>query len=456
MSIYGAMTSGVSGLAANSQNLGMIADNISNVNTIGYKGTRARFSTLVTQSATSTGYSPGGVAALPLKLVDQQGLLQGSNSVTDLAIDGNGFFVVNESSSAGTGNEYLFTREGSFTIDEDGNFVNAGGFYLQGWPLDANEALPSNTSSISALETVNVAGLSTLAERSTAIEIGANLPATATAGDTETTNVTIYDSLGVPHDMELTWYYNGSVGGNSQWEMRVTGLTRSSDGVASATYDSDTGDATPAAALSSTNYMTVGTLDFGIDGTPTGGTGTVNLTLDFAPGAPQAFNFTGSGGELGDSTNNQVTMDLGTYGEATGMTHLDGPYTPKTLEQNGLPFGTYSGVSIDDDGIVTAYFDNGSRKKIYKLPLATFNNPNGLQARTGNSFAQTAESGEYLLLQANTAGAGKVAASSLEASNVDLAEEFTNMIVTQRAYSANARTITTSDEMLEELIRLKR
>lgn len=452
MSIYGAMTSGVSGLAANSQSLGMIADNISNVNTIGYKGSRARFSTLVTQSDTKAGYSPGGVAALPLRLVDQQGLLQSSGSATDIAIDGNGFFVVNENAAGGTGNEFLFSREGSFTIDAEGNFVNAGGFYLQGWPLDANEQLPSNTSSISALETVNVAGLSTLAERTTDVEIGANLPATATTGDTETTNVTIYDSLGVPHDVELTWYYNGT----SQWELRLTGMTRTSDGVASGTYDADTAAAPAAAALSATNYMVVGTIDFATNGTPTGGSGAVSMTLDFVPTAPAAFTFTGSGGELGDTTNNEINLALGTYGAASGMTFLDGPYTPKRLEQNGLPFGTYSGVSIDKDGIVTAFFDNGSRKKIYKLPLATFNNSNGLQARTGNAFAQTAESGEYLLLQANTAGAGKVSSNSLEASNVDLAEEFTSMIITQRAYSANARIITTSDEMLEELIRLKR
>lgn len=452
MSIYGALTSGVSGLAANSQSLGMIADNISNVNTIGYKGSRARFSTLVTQSDTKAGYTPGGVAALPLRLIDQQGLLQGSGSATDIAIDGAGFFVVKESATSTAGNESLFSREGSFTIDADGNFVNAGGFYLQGWPLDANEALPSNTSSISALEAVNVAGLSTLAERTTDVTIAANLPATATAGDTETTNVTVYDSLGVPHDVELTWYYNGT----SQWELRMTGMTRTADGVASATYDSDTGALPAAAALSSTNYMTIDTIDFATNGTPTGGTGAVTMTIDFTPTAPAAFTFTGSGGELGDATNNEININLGTYGEAAGMTFLDGPYTPKTLEQNGLPFGTYSGVSIDKDGIVTAFFDNGSRKQIYKLPISTFNNPNGLQSRTGNAYAQTAESGEYLLLQANTAGAGKVASSSLEASNVDLAEEFTSMIITQRAYSANARIITTSDEMLEELIRLKR
>ena len=288
MSIYGAMTSGVSGLAANSQSLGMIADNISNVNTIGYKGSRARFSTLVTQSETKTGYSPGGVAALPLRLIDQQGLLQSSASPTDIAIDGVGFFVVAQSPNGTAGSEYLFSREGSFTIDSDGNFVNAGGFYLQGWPLDANEQLPTNISSITALKTVNVAGLSTLAERTTEIQIAANLPATAQVGHTETTNVTIYDSLGVPHDVELTWHYNGG----AQWELRITGMTRTTDGVASATFDADTGDANPAGPLSATNYMTVGAIDFATDGTPTGGTGPVTLAMNFAPAAPAAFTFT--------------------------------------------------------------------------------------------------------------------------------------------------------------------
>ncbi len=456
MSLFGALTSGVSSLNAQSQALGIIADNISNVGTIGYKAVQSKFSSLVTQNSSQSSHSPGGVLSLPLYNINSQGLLQSSASSTDIAIDGAGFFVVNESPSPALGNEYLFTRAGSFNIDKDGYFVNTGGFYLQGWPLDANEQLPTNTSSISALETVNVANLSTLAERTTSMSVAANLPAVSTAGDTYNTNVLIYDSLGVAHDAEFTWHYNGVVAGNDQWEVRLSGLTRGADGASSGTYDPDTGSGGAAAALSATNYMTLATIDFANDGTLTGGTGAVNITLDFSPAAPEQFNFTGSGGELGAATTNEITLNLGTYGEATGMTFLDGPYTPKALDQNGLPFGSFAGVQIDGDGIVTAFFDNGSLKKIYQLPIAIFNSPNGLEARSGNAFAESAFSGEHLLLQANTAGAGKVASASLEASNADLATEFTNMIVTQRAYSASARIVTTGDQMLEELIRLKR
>ena len=144
MSIYGAMFSGVSGLNANSQALGMIADNISNVNTVGYKGNSAQFSTLVTQSPTRTTFSPGGVMSQPAPSIDQQGLLQGTGSKTDVAIAGNGFFVVNEASSPGLGDEYFFTRAGAFNPDENGDLVNTAGYFLQGWPLTNGTTLPTN------------------------------------------------------------------------------------------------------------------------------------------------------------------------------------------------------------------------------------------------------------------------------------------------------------------------
>ena len=150
MSLYGAMFSGVSGLAAQSQALGMISDNISNVNTIGYKGTTARFETLVTEAASRTTYSPGGVRSIPFQKIDRQGLLQGSASATDIAIVGNGFFVVNEDSVPGIGDNYLFTRAGNFTMDNSGN-MTANGYYLQGWRLDSAGNLPANTTLLTCL-----------------------------------------------------------------------------------------------------------------------------------------------------------------------------------------------------------------------------------------------------------------------------------------------------------------
>ena len=160
MSIIGAMFSGVSGLAAQSQALGMISDNISNVNTVGYKDTVAAFETLVTAAGLVNTYSPGGVRTLPLQNVSQQGLLQSSTNLTDIAVVGEGFFVVNEAAVPALGNEYLFTRAGAFRANEDGDLVNTAGYFLQGWPLDTAGNLPANTTVLNSLESINVANLS--------------------------------------------------------------------------------------------------------------------------------------------------------------------------------------------------------------------------------------------------------------------------------------------------------
>ena len=178
MSIYGAMFSGVSGLAAQSNALGMISDNIANVNTVGYKGVSARFSTLVTQAATEHHHTPGGVQSSPYTYIDRQGLLQGTASGTDLAIAGQGFFVVNESATPGFGDDFYFTRAGSFNPDQNGNLVNAAGYYLQGYDLSTGTPPPSS-STFTGLSTVNIANLSGSAAATTNISLGVNLPSTA-------------------------------------------------------------------------------------------------------------------------------------------------------------------------------------------------------------------------------------------------------------------------------------
>ncbi|MCC2662522.1 MAG: flgE, partial [Geminicoccaceae bacterium] len=147
---------------------------------------------------------------------------------------------------------------------------------------------------------------------------------------------------------------------------------------------------------------------------------------------------------------------LGTIDSASGLSQFASDYNVAFVIQNGAEVGDLNGVTIDDEGFVIATFTNGATQKIYKLPLATFANPLALDPRTGNVFVQTAASGEFNLRSAGEGGAGVVSPSALEAANVDLADEFTKMIVTQRAYSANARIITTADEMLDELIRISR
>lgn len=420
MSIYGAMFSGVSGLSAQSRALGMISDNISNVNTVGYKSTRAQFATLVTQSINKDVYSPGGVRAKPTQHLEKQGLLQASASGTDVAVSGSGFFVVNEAAAPGLGDNYMFTRAGSFQRDLSGNLVNTAGLYLQGWQLDQNGSPIGNTSVLSSLKTVNIANLSGTARATDFAEIGANLPSTAAVGDTQDISVQVYDSLGNAHDVTLTFEKTA----DNAWSYTV---------------------ADPLLASTAA-----------VSGTVTGG-GAGTITFD-GTGVPSAITAPDIAitWTTGGANNSTIGLDLGTVGELDGLTQFAGEFSLGSIEQNGVRFGEYAGVVINEEGIVTALFDNGETRDIYKIPVAQFQNPNGLAARDGNAYLQTSASGDVTLTSANSGGAGKLAAGALEASNVDLAEEFTDMIVTQRAYSASAKVITTADEMLEELIRIGR
>ena len=625
MSIFGAMFSGVTGLNAQSQALGMIADNIANVNTIGYKGTTAHFFSLVTQAASRTTYTPGGVASSPAQGIDRQGLLQASVSETDIAIAGRGFFVVSQSTTAGSG-QFLFTRAGSFEPDQNGNLVNTAGYFLQGWPLTDGTTLPTNTSTLSSVTTVNVANLAGTATPTSTVNLSLNLPSTAPAaagggqintsistplagitdidyktfgtlndvenityagntltitigGQTGTFDLTnavpaIYKSTGTLAGMEITLssaFDFASAIATATNTQGVTGGGTLALGGAVPTLNSDF-DAGDLAALSTTAFKFdvtaagVVTINTGPTGftviaaqsqaldtvatrniVVTDGTNSFTITLDVtavasatgtvdvnllelqnrfglgtAPGGGrfaatvQIFDSLGNAHDLvidfdktatnqwqilvndpvlastgatsgtvaaanrsitfnGDGTpasitfpaiaisawttganDSNVVINLGTVNTAAGVTQFAGDFALSSIDQNGVTFGGFVGVNIAEDGKVTAVFDNGEQLAIYQLPLALFANPNGLDAVTGNAFRQTDRSGDILLQQANSGGSGSVASSALESSTVDLAEEFIKMITTQRAYSAAAKIITTADEMLEELIRMRR
>jgi flagellar hook protein FlgE len=418
MSILGALFSGVSGLFADSQAMGMISDNISNANTTAYKETQARFSTLVTQIPTNTSYQPGGVVAHPLTLIDKQGLLQSTTSGTDIALSGGGFFVVNNT-AAGTG-AFTFTRAGSFTVDANGNLKNGAGFFLQGQkltPAQAAAIAAGNTSQLTAtaltsLTTVNVNGLSGSAQPTSTITLAANLPATDTPASTpHTLTVPVFDSQGSEHDLTLTLTRTATV---NQWQAT--------------------------AAINGGTVAGGGTITFNPDGTFASSTLAVSVTAWATGGAavPQALAF-----------------NLGTAGQSNGLTQFGGAFAVTRVDQNGLRFGNFTGIVIDQAGIVTANFDNGLKTAIYLIPVATFPNPDGLAPQTGNVYLQTNQSGTFLLQQAGIGAAGQIASSSLESSTVDIAQEFANLIVTQRAYDANAKIITTSDQMLQTLINAK-
>ncbi len=420
MSLYGSLFTGVSALNAQSQNMSIISNNIANVNTIGYKRSEGFFETLVTGSNNPSGIAPGGVRANQRATNNQQGLAQQSNSSTDIAVAGNGFFpVVQQVSTTATGiqtSETLYTRNGSFTEDSRGFLRNTSGNFLLGWPLDGAGNLPPAPESITSLEPIDVAFAGGLTRPTENAELVFNLDArqdSAVAGPHFTRALRVYDSLGVAQDLsvEIT---RTAPSPALDWEMVI----RDPGGVALSTtalqFDGNGRLTTPAPNANGDVIVTVAGINFG-----------------------------------NGSTAQDIDFDI------TDFTQFAGDYNVVFVDQDGAELGNRTGVSIDREGFVVASFSNGQTERIYKLPLTTFANVNGLEALTGNVFRETTDSGGFNLREPGQGGAGFITPSALEAANVDLADEFSRMIITQRAYSAGTKVITTADQMLEELLRIR-
>ena len=747
MSIFGALQSGISGLAAQSSAMGSISDNIANINTVGYKNNNVSFQTLVTKQTSTNSYSPGGVQPVSKQGIDVQGLLSATSSSTSVAISGNGFFVVNQAARPGDGDLWAYTRAGDFDVDDNGYLKNTGGYYAQGWsllPWDNNPQasvvdingikymkayystdgstvyVNDNVVDNINLQPINLSKIGGTATPTQQLSFGANLPSNdpvfdptiPTAGGRHSVSALIYDSLGNSSNLSITYtkessnswsmstsvptgaanlilsgtfenmdggasdvYYaagllefksipaNGSSititdnasGKNYVFDFLNTGLTVPTDadpnnihigidiqsgitspndfvqrfcdaiqanmpsggrfvasansiqivqsaaggsltidasktlaciqsaanpdittGIPSGTFDipeidnelkntarfdfSSTdkasylgksitidgvayefveGNAT-GTQIDISSAINGGNLDlqklvsltvnkiranvaepdrFAASGTsieimPTstgdnivinmGGiagitgklrndgttwidgdnvaTGDYTITNQFttngtdleqgavvpavrfnSDGTPKYFfvdDMTIEWANGAENMNNDyrqgtsISLGMGNVGTNDGLTSLSGSFTTNYIKQDGAKFGSYSGVTVDENGVVTAQFDNGETRPIAILPLATFTNSNGMEALTGNVWIETDASGQALLKQAGTNGAGEITSNALESSTVDLATEFSNMIVTQRAYSASTKIITTADEMLDELTRL--
>jgi flagellar hook protein FlgE len=438
MSIYTALRAGVSGLTANSSALAVISDNIANVNTVGYKRSGVDFSALVNAQNSNTTYNAGGVLPLTRQQISLQGSLEQSRSPTDMAISGDGFFIVSTNNQQLTnGGSVLFTRAGSFTIDHNGYMVNAQGLFLQGWPVAADGSVTSSPTSLSAIEPVNISGVGGLAEPTANVSINANLqsgeasyanaqgPYSAGAMATGTitpdfeSSLEIYDSLGEPRTVAIGFLKTAP----NTWQ--VEAYARPNTNV--------TNGAVTGGLLAS------GTLNFNTDGTVASTTGTIASAF--------TVNWAASTGAAAQPIN----LNL-----ASGMTQFANAYGVTSVTADGVPPGDLVGLVLEGDGMLTAQFSNGRARALYQIPLATFLNPNGLKADQGGAFRTTLDSGLYNLNASNAGGAGKIVSGALEGSNVDLAAEFTNLITTQRAYSAASRIITTADQMLEELLQIKR
>ncbi|HYE01263.1 MAG TPA: flagellar hook protein FlgE [Alphaproteobacteria bacterium] len=475
MSLSGSLNVAVAGLQAQSRSLGHISDNIANSSTSGYKRIDTRFSTLVTVSTPSV-HQPGGVRAVPFRPNDIQGAVTSTGISTNLAMAGEGFFAVSKVRGEQNGlpvfeTDPLYTRAADFTINKDGFLVNSGGYFLNAWNV-SEDAQGSRTVDRTSLQPLRISQLRDAPSATTIVKYSANLPSGATAAqdtrpgagspgiDFAPTQVTIFDQLGNDHTLNVSWTKSTAL-------PNVWTATFNLDG-------DDTPNTLPNLNVSSTNPEVL----------PAGAaTETVSFDFRFAPSDAAGFNagsITGirrttvpPGGFVDATPGNQATLNfnidygnlvtqvftlnLGTYGRTDGLTQYAGTNIDSLqTEQNGVPPGSFRDLTIDENGFVTLNYDNGRRKTFFQIPVAQFNNSNALQLQQGNAYSATFDSGNPALTNPGGNGAGAVVASSLEGSNVDIADEFSKMIVTQRVYSANARIITTASTLLDETVNLVR
>ena len=454
MSINSAMLAGAAGMRANASALASISDNIANVNTVGFKRLRTDFTSLLSSQNRQTTYAAGGVMSRSNPLMNEQGSTTASSVSTHLAVSGNGMFVVRGRSEDATSRDpYYYTRAGQFTPDADGYLQNAAGYYLLGWPVDSSGAVNANPTDLNALESVRVSGIAGGAEATARLSLSANLQssqavsaAAATYDATDTANnmasgavtpdfqipIQMYDSQGGLHTLTFSFLKQGP----NAWFAEVH--LPPGEVVDGAPFV----DGQLATGLVS--FTTFGQLD------------TANSTLPLSV----TIGETGAGGSewgpaLGLATQT-ISLDMGGPGAPGGLTNYDSPSVLGTSQIDGTPFGSLASVDVDDDGFVTAIFTNGLTRRIYQIPLATFGNTNGLISDQGGIYRLGPDTGALSMRGAGVGGAGNIKSRALESSTVDLAEEFSNLIMTQRAYSASSKIITTADEMLDELIRLKR
>lgn len=487
MSINSALLAGVSGLAANSAAMAAISQNIANVNTIGYKRVSSEFSTLVNSqignSGTSqgAGYSAGGVISSTRHFISQAGQLQRTNSSTDLAIAGQGFFVTTEKGDGLLPSDSrLFTRAGAFRVDEGGFLKNTAGLFLQGWPVDTLGNIETDPSDLNSLRSINVASVGGAAEATTRSQLNANLrssqpisveatafPAGAGAYNAATNSMAQYDpaaGTGVRPDFKISLPVSDSKGGQRTLSLNLLKSATPNQWFAEivASPASDVVSGAPLANGQIRTGIIAFSQDGRLDATAMAALGAnalfsdINaavLSLGASDGAAPAAGTANWSSALGIA-DQEVILDLNAT--AGGLTQYDSDSIVQAVITNGTPFGSLTGVEIDETGLVTANFDNGVSRRIAQVAIATFPSTDSLRSVSENAFRVSRDSGTYNLKVPGTGGAGLIGASQLEASTVDLSAEFTGLITTQRAYSASSKIITTADEMLAELINIKR
>lgn len=451
MGIGSAFTTALSGLTAFSQQIGYISDDLANTSTIGYKGVDANFQSYVTASNANQ-FSPGGVAVTPSYTNTLAGQISTTSVATNFAISGgNGFapVMVASSTTGGTANFFntpqLYSRACDFSVDANGYLVNGSGQYLMGLKETTPFSSPPGSTIPTTPSLGNLVGVrvdpstykSMPGAASTIIDYNGNFPASLTADpvipDTAsqvTSQVQFYDSLGSVQTLQVV--YQKTAAGT--WD------------VASATLPSDKNATVAFTAGSQVVFNANGALSSVTNGSA------------LVPANDLGLDFTVSGLSDGSTGAAGQTISLDYGSTTTGTTQYSGSSLEvrSSTDTTGQAPGEYQSASIDKDGYVVFTYSNGLQAKPYRIPLVTFNNANELDRITGSTFSgNDTLAGAPVTRWAGEGDAGTITPSSTEASNVDIADELTAMIVAQRAYSANGKVITTTDQMMQETLSLK-
>jgi flagellar hook protein FlgE len=443
MSLNDALNVAVSGLNAQSIYLGNISDNVANSQTIGFKGTNTAFTDLLTE-ASATVHTPGAVEASPVYTNSTAGTVTQVSNPTSMAISGGGFFAVQQ--ITGTSNlsaQQSYTRAGDFSPNSAGYLVNSTGYALDGYAA-TNGVL--NTGSLVPLQ-VSTAPSAPVATSN--VNIAANLPATPPTGTTSySTNEQVYDATGTAHDVTLTWAQvatdptqpistaNPAVA--NEWNLTVSSADSSTASTGPILMTFGDGTATNAGTLTAMTDNSTTPIAGTVPSTQASGSAAnVNVALNFGSGAQS------------------ISLNLGTFDSSTGLTQYAGSsYQVSTQTQDGAPTGNYSSTTISATGDVTINYDNGTSKLVGQVPLVSFNNPNALQEQNGQAFTATLASGTPTVGTPGTLGTGTLIVNAEEGSNVDISKEFTNMIVAQRAYTANTKVVSTANQMLQDTLNM--
>lgn len=409
------MYAGVSGLRAHQLMMDVVGNNIANVNTVGFKASRVQFSDTLSQILRAPSGGTGGASSIsPMQvglgvgveatnLVMSQGAHQLTERSLDVAINGEGFFVADRFG------EELYTRVGSFKFDQSGFLIDSNGGFIQGWNLGTGQAIDTGTPP----GRVQLTPGGTIDPKPTSvIRLGGNVPASAEVDASATrTSIEVIDVLGSEHRVGLNFTKTAA----NEWLLSATGPDGADLGSATLTFDGATGQLIGDTTLT------------GFSLTPSGGASPVNFSIDLV-------------GEEGESPLTQ-------FGDLADV---------RALDQDGATVGFLRSFAISDEGIITGLYSNGDARDLAQTALALFSNPGDLLKEGDSYYRSNGASGNPSIGASSTNGRGSISAGVLEMSNVELAREFTDLIVAQRGFQANSRLITTSDEMIQELVNLKR